>query len=382
VDLAQIPHVYAGIPATNNWLYHQLRFLVGDPTALIQLPGGQRLLILRDIEMQRAKQHARVDKVHCPADFAPADGLSGDRETATAQAVAECLVRQQLTRVVSDRTLPLLFAHEMQARGIEVVCDGDLGVLERRSKDQQEVAWLRHAQQITEGAIELACRMIGTAKIEGMKLMHEGQPLTSERVRQAIDVWLLEQGFDNVPSIVAGGPQGFDCHDLGSGQLYTGQPVIVDIFPRDRSSRYHGDCTRTVVHGDVPEEIYKMHAAVVAAKAAATAACRAGATGEQVHAAAAQVILEHGYQMGMPSEDAPPEFCGMVHGTGHGIGLDVHEPPLLDQGGPELVIGDAVTIEPGLYSKKHGGIRIEDMVIVTEQGCENLNSLPAGLLWS
>lgn len=377
----QITRVYAGIPAINNWLYHQLRFLVGDPTALIQFPDGHRLFILRDIEMHRAEQHARADSIHCPADFAPAGGLSGDRETATAQSLAECLCQKGIREVVSDRTLPLLFAHEMQARGIQVVCDGSLGVMERRSKDSQEVDWLRHAQSVTEGAIELACRMIGRAEVQGEQLMHEGEPLTSERVRQEVDVWLLGRGFDNVPSIVAGGAQGFDCHDLGSGPLKTGQPVIVDIFPRDRSSRYNGDCTRTVVHGQVPDEVKRMHAAVVEAKAAATDACKAGATGEQVHAATAQVINAHGYEMGLPKGEAPDDFCGMVHGTGHGIGLEVHEPPLLDQGGPELLVGDALTIEPGLYSKRLGGIRIEDMVVVTADGCLNLNQLPEGLTW-
>jgi Xaa-Pro aminopeptidase len=381
VNSEKITRVYAGIPASNNWLYHQLRFLVGDPTALIELPSGQRLFILRDIEMHRAKQHARADLIHCPADFTPKGGLSGDRETATAQSLAECLVQNGIEQVVSDRTLPLLFAHEMETRGIKVVCDGDLGVLQRRSKDDQEIGWLREAQKTTEGAIELACQMIGRADVHEEKLMHEGEPLTSERVRQAIDIWLLERGFDNVPSIVAGGPQGFDCHDLGSGQLFTGQPVIVDIFPRDRTSRYNGDCTRTVVHGRVPDEVQKMHQAVVAAKTAATAACRAGVTGEQVHAATAAKIKEHGYQMGFPDGEAPNDFCGMVHGTGHGIGLEVHEPPLLDQGGPELLEGDALTIEPGLYSKKYGGIRVEDMVIVTADGCESLNSLPEGLTW-
>jgi len=243
------------------------------------------------------------------------------------------------------------------------------------------VAWLRAAQEVTEGAIEMACRLVAAADVAGSDLVHEGQPLTSERVRQEIDLWLLARGFDNVPSIVAGGTDGADCHNLGSGVLRTGQPIIIDIFPRDRRTRYHGDCTRTVVHGDVPDELARMHAAVVAAKAAATAACRAGVTGEEVHQAAAETIVQHGYALGLPADSAPADFCGMVHGTGHGIGLDVHEPPLLDVGGPVLVVGDALTIEPGLYHRTLGGIRVEDMVIVTEEGCDNLNQLPEDLSW-
>ena len=100
-----------------------------------------------------------------------------------------------------------------------------------------------------------------------------------------------------------------------------------------------------------------------------------------VHEAAIGVIREGGYAVGLPTENDPPEYCGMVHGTGHGIGLEVHEPPLLDFGGPELMVGDALTIEPGLYSGPIGGIRVEDMVIVRADGCDNLNQLPTGLDW-
>jgi Xaa-Pro aminopeptidase len=164
--------------------------------------------------------------------------------------------------------------------------------------------------------------------------------------------------------------------------LRTGEPVIIDIFPRNRETLFNGDCTRTVVHGDISQELAKMHAAVVAAKAAATGACRAGVTGEAVHDATLQAIKAHGYGVGLPDDDTPDSYCGITHGTGHGIGLDVHEPPLLDKGGPGLLVGDAITIEPGLYSRSIGGVRVEDIVVVTEDGCENLNALPEGLDWS
>jgi Xaa-Pro aminopeptidase len=211
--------------------------------------------------------------------------------------------------------------------------------------------------------------------------MRDGAPLTAERVREAIDIFLLGKGYTNPPSIVAGGPEGGDCHNIGTGDLRTGQPVIIDIFPKCRETLYNGDCTRTVVHGEIPEEIAKMHAIVVEAKAAAIAAVRPGVTGEQVHAATAKVITACGYPMGLPPDDAPDSYCGMVHGTGHGVGLDVHEPPLLDKGGPALVVGDILTVEPGLYSKVIGGVRVEDMVVVTETGCDNFDARPEGLDW-
>jgi len=376
----------AGIPALNNSFYRRIRFSVGDPAALIELPaqreGGRSILILRDIEMQRARRHARVDEVRCPADFTPEAGLSGDRETATAQAVAECLRRQAVQQVIADRTLPLLFAHEMQQAGLQVVCDPEWGVLERRRKDEQEIACLQQAQRMTELAVAMACETVARARADADGVLQlDNEPLTSERLRAIIDIWLLQRGYQNPVSIVAGGPQGADCHDVGSGVLRTEQPVIIDVFPRNRETLYYGDCTRTVVHGRIPDEVTRMHAAVVVAKQAATSACRAGVTGEEVHAATSAAITGQGYQMGLPNDNSPADYCAMTHGTGHGVGLDVHEPPLLDRGGPELVVGDALTIEPGLYCRSIGGVRVEDMVIVEAAGCRNLNQIPEGLDW-
>jgi Xaa-Pro aminopeptidase len=376
----------AGIPEINAYFYHRLRFSVGDPAALIELPrdreGPRAILIVRDIEMQRARQHARADQVACPADFTPAEGLSGDRETATAQAVAECLRRHGIQRVIGDRTLPLIFSDLLRQAGIDVQCDSERGVLERRAKDAQEIDFLREAQQATEGAMEMACRLVAAATVrqDGV-LLWEGQPLTSERVRAAIDHWLLDRGYVSPPSIIAGGPLASDCHDIGTGALRTGEPVIIDIFPQNRITRYWGDCTRTVVHGKIPEEVHRMHSAVVDAKDAAAAVVRAGVTGEDVHRATQAVIVDHGYAMGLPSANDPDSYCAMTHGTGHGVGLNVHEPPLLDRNGPCLVVGDALTIEPGLYRRDLGGVRVEDMVIVRADGCDNLNSLYEGLEW-
>ena len=158
--------------------------------------------------------------------------------------------------------------------------------------------------------------------------------------------------------------------------------MIVDIFPRDDATRYNGDCTRTVVHGEISDELTKMNAVVRQAKAAAAAAIRPGVTGETVHLATTAAVRAGGYAVGLPEDDAPDSYCALTHGTGHGIGLDVHEPPLLDLKGPELVLGDAITIEPGLYSKAVGGVRVEDIVVVTEDGCESLNRLQEGLDWT
>ena len=377
--------VLAGIPKSNYSLYHKIRFLVGDPTALIRIEGGEddhSMFIVRDIEMQRARQHARADRISCPADHAPQGGLSGDRETATAEATAEYLTRQAVTCITTDRSLPYIFAYHIQQRGISIQYDPQLGILERRQKDADEAAWLQESQRVTEQAMRMACELIANADVndDGL-LIHQNEVLTSERVRSAIDVFLLERDYFNPKSIVACGPTGADCHDYGAGPLSTEQPVIVDIFPRNRKTLYYGDCTRTVVHGQASDDLVRMHMAVCEANAAGCAAARPGVTGEFVHKATIQVILENGYQTGLPSDDEPDSFCSMTHGTGHAVGLEVHEPPLLDFGGPELLLGDCLTIEPGLYCRALGGVRVEDMIILTEDGCRNLNTLYTGLDW-
>ena len=135
------------------------------------------------------------------------------------------------------------------------------------------------------------------------------------------------------------------------------------------------------MHGDIPDEVKRMHAAVRAAKFAAEQTVRVGVTGEAVHRATIQAMLDAGYAFGLPDENAPLSYCALTHGTGHGIGLDVHEPPLLDIKGPALLAGEALTVEPGLYRRDLGGVRIEDMVIVTATGCDNLNNLSDELTW-
>jgi Xaa-Pro aminopeptidase len=332
--------------------------------------------------MDRARRFARADEVACPGDFAPSDGLSGDRETAMAQAAAECLRRAGVTRVVADRTLPLIFAEVVRQSGIGVQCDMTIGVADRRCKDHEEIEHVRQAQQATEQIIERTCRLIARAEArrDGV-LLHEGRPLTSERIRAMINHWFIDLGYVNPPSIVAGGPIGADCHDLGHGELRTGEPVIVDVFPRNETTRYYGDCTRSVVHGDVPDEVRHMHAAVCDAKRCGMAAARAGVMGEDVHKATIAAVLKHGYKTGLPPADAPDDYCAMTHGTGHGVGLECHEPPVLDFKGPELLEGELVTIEPGLYRRGVGGVRVEDIVLIHADRCETLNKLPEGLDW-
>ena len=397
----------AGIPASSPALYRQIRFSAGDPAALLEFPDpgleirearptplrdraeGDRtsttLLILRDIENERAAASATVDFVASPADFTPAGGLSGDRETATAQSAAEAFRRYGAGSVTADRTLPLIYAEMLRLASIEVLCDIERGIVERRQKAAWEVEAVRASQHVTESVMASICALIGTADADSDGiLLYEGEQLTSQRVRALIDRRLLDAGFSNPESsIVAGRKDGGDCHSLGSGPLRRDEPIIVDIFPRSQASHYFGDCTRTVVNGAVSPIHERMHRAVQAAKRAAERTIRAGVTGEDVHRAVIASLESDGFGYAVPGSAEAQSEIRLTHGTGHGLGLSCHEPPLLDFGGPELLVGDVVSVEPGLYSKKYGGIRIEDMVVVTPTGSENLGTpIPESLDWS
>lgn len=376
----------AGVPATNATLFHQTNLVVGDAVAYLANlpPDGESLLLVRDIELPRAREAGRADVVACAQDFEPPGGLSGDRDVATAQAIVEVLRRRGVVQVVTDRTLPFLYASHLQLAGIHLELDDDLGVMARRVKTAAEIKALEYAQKVTGQAMTMACRLIARADTNGAgELVVDGQVLTSERVRRRITSWLIDQGFSNSGgSIVATVPHVSDCHHMGTGPLKTGLPVIVDIFPRDDSTRYHGDCTRTVVHGTPTDEVARMHKAVAEAKRAACEALRPGTTGDKVHKATIATLEQYGYEYVPGSREHDEEVPAMRHGTGHGVGLDVHEPILLSLEGGEILAGEVVTVEPGLYSSTLGGIRVEDMAHVTEDGAVILSPLYEGLDWS
>jgi Xaa-Pro aminopeptidase len=384
----------AGVPNKNFALYHKMKLSVGDSAAWIQLNHHdlpETIWMVRDIEMELARvanaKLNRNDTITCAANFAPTAGLSADRDTAVAQAVAECLKQHAVSTVTVDRSLPFIFAHFIKQADIDIDYDGDLGVLERRKKTEQEIEYLQKAQSMTEQVMRYTCELIANADANANgELQHNSETLTSEIVRKHISSFLQERNFSNpFDSIVATLPHVAECHHHGTGPLLTGESVVVDIFPRDNETLYWGDCTRTVVHGQPREEMIAMHAAVVDAKEQATKALTINATGDAVHQVTKQTLAKHGYQVLRPtSESVRPDEAipTMPHGTGHGIGLEVHEPILLDDGASHLVKNEVMTIEPGLYCQNLSGVRVEDMVVATTTGPMNLNNLHTGLTWT
>ena len=379
-DNSSLPCVLAGIAGKNPSLFRRIQVGLGDPAAWIESPD-RKVALVRDLEMDRVRQNSHADLVTCPAEHAPQQGLDADRETATAQAVAEFCRQQGWPTVRVDRTLPFVFAWHLEQAGVGLQYDANLGVLDRRQKSEQELDFLRQAQAVTGEVMQLLCHRIATSSANANgELVHDGQVLTSQRVRSMAASEFLKRDYSmSHGAIVATAPEVADCHHSGDGTLRTGVPVIVDLFPMNNQTRYWGDCTRTVVHGQPSDTVAKMHQAVAAAKVASTAKLRLGETADAVHKASDQALLDAGFPMSRGTITDEPSI---QHGTGHGIGLEVHEPILLDHGGGPVLLGEVFTIEPGLYGRNDGGVRIEDMLAVTEGEAENLNVLHEGLDWT
>jgi Xaa-Pro aminopeptidase len=187
-------------------------------------------------------------------------------------------------------------------------------------------------------------------------------------------------GFTCPEMIIAGSPESALPHFRGEGPIRASAPVIIDIFPVGRSSHYHGDLTRTVVVGEIPEEFQRMHAATLQALDVGVESIRAGVPGKDVHLAVCQVLVDRGYGTTSAGYEGPEGVAKMNHSTGHGIGLDVHEEPSLRQTSDEpLREGDVVTVEPGLYKLGLGGVRIEDTGMVTANGFHNFTTITRSL---
>ncbi len=272
------------------------------------------------------------------------------------------------------------YLDELRATGLDIEVDRELFHAERRRKSAEEAAFIEASQKAAEAAVVEVARQLAKADIREGMLWLEGMPLTSERLYARASLLLGEAGFTCPDMIIAGSPECAMPHFRGEGPIRAGAPVIIDIFPSSRSSHYHGDLTRTVVVGEIPDDIRKMHDAAVQALDAGVGSIRAGVAGRDVHNTVCQVLVDRGFGTTTKGFEGPDGVAKMNHSTGHGVGLDVHEDPSLR--GPdenELHARDVVTVEPGLYLAGLGGVRVEDTGMVTKGGFKNFTTLTRSL---
>ena len=272
------------------------------------------------------------------------------------------------------------YLEELRATGLDIEVDRELFRAERRHKSPQEAAFIEAAQRAGEAAVVEVVSQLAQADIKDGVLWLDDRPLTSERLIARASLLLGEQGFTCPDMIVAGSPECAMPHYRGEGQIRAGAPVVIDVFPGGRASHYHGDITRTVVVGEIPEEVRRMHAAVLQALDAGIETIREGVTGREAHRAVCHVLVDRGFGTMTKGFEGPDGVARMNHSTGHGVGLDVHESPGLRESNEDpLAEGDVVTVEPGLYLLGLGGVRVEDTGMVVKDGFKNFTSLTRSL---
>jgi len=369
-----------------NMLY-AIGMFVPDPFIYFR-HHGKSAVVMSDLEIDRAKHEAHVDEVISMSEITtPLEKRLG-RRAKFADIIAAIFRRRRITSARVPANFSLVHAEQLRQHGIRVWTDDSPIFPQRELKRPDEVRAIERSLRTTEAGLAAGIAMIRAARIgRDGRLMLGGAVLTSERVRAEINIAMIRLGGIGAHTIVAGGKQACDPHDRGSGPLRANEAIILDVFPRDERTGYYGDMTRTVVRGKASEALRRQFEAVREAQRAAIRTIRAGIDGHTVHRAVQKVFDERGYKTGTASPNQKSEIRnqksarqqGFFHGTGHGLGLQVHEAPRMGIVPCRLRAGHVVTVEPGLYYPSVGGVRIEDVVLVTTNGCRMLSKFPVAL---
>lgn len=363
--------LYVGDSYSDADMYYLSRFLAGDRFAL--LASDKTSILVSSMEAGRACKESCADICLSTSRYHIIEKLkSGTKpEEAYIQVLVEFLQDQKIKRLGVPYRFPAgIYSRLSQHFKMEI--SESMAAKAREIKSRAELEAIAITQKACERAMSRAVGLIAGSIPHGEKLYRGGVPLTSESVRTEIELSLLEDGCEAVDTIVAGGLQAADPHARGSGPLPPNSPIVIDIFPRSKSSRYFADMTRTVLRGEASPEALELYGAVRSAHDAGLRAVRVGVSGAEVH----HIVSDAFKDLGYPER----EGCGFTHSTGHGVGLEVHERPSLGEAGEALQSGHVVTVEPGLYYPEIGGVRLEDLVVVKEGGCQNLTNFERRLV--
>ena len=359
--------IYAASPDSADMLY-ATGFAAPDPFIFLQ-HRGKTAIVLNDLEIDRGRREAEADEILSASDLGRDFGSTSPAIIATG-----LLLRRKIRRVEVPSDFPLGMARTLEKAGIKVLpVDGHFWP-ERETKSERELRDIGKALRITAAGLLRAVEVLRASKIgRGSLLKWGSKTLTSEVVRAECDSAVLHAGGVPAGTIVAGGRQACDPHERGHGPLRAHELIILDVFPRDACSGFFGDLTRTVVRGCASEAQKRLWQTVCAAQKLAIREIKPRVKGAAVHKAVQNFFAAHGY----PTEKQRGRWTGFFHGTGHGLGLDLHEEPRI--AATVFRPGQVFTVEPGLYYPGIGGARHEDVVAVTRTGCRLLSKLAVPL---
>ena len=348
--------------------YYLSGFLCPDPFAALELNRRKVILGVSPMEEGRANLETSGKTI------VPLHRKKGK----TLNQILAGLIRDhgsEQVRVLPS--FPVGFAQQLKGEGIGIEIDGRTLSGRRRSKTLKQILAIEEAQRCCERVFDMVRSLLAGCPVKGDVLFHEGRPLTAQKVRSIIEVFFLENGFETADTIFAPGRGGADPHWRGEGLIHVGVPIVMDVFPKSRQSRYHSDMSRTFVVGTASRSVREMHAAVVEAQDAALARLKNGVVLSEIHQAVCDLFKKRGYPV---LGDGKLPRRGFLHGTGHGLGLQIHEAPSVSVTADIFMPGDVVTIEPGLYDRRIGGMRIEDVVVCMPDGTvRNLTNFPRDL---
>jgi Xaa-Pro aminopeptidase len=344
---------------------------VPDPAFWFQR-GHRSYLVASALELGRAQKEAAVTHVLDEAQWTRKVKRRLGRAPRRTEVYAAILVAKKVHEVVVPADFPVGTADELRAAGIDVGVQEPPYFPQRVVKRDDEIAAVRAAQAANERALEAALDILRAARSRGGWLRHGGERVTSEMLRGAIELALAREGLIAKHTIVASGEQGVDPHDSGSGPIRPNRPIIIDIFPRDTRTGYFADMTRTVVRGKASKQVREIYDVVHRGQQYAFDRLHGGCDAQAIHQGIRDLFTDAGW----PTGKVDGRNQGFFHGTGHGVGLDIHEPPSFGDRPSTIPSGAIVTVEPGLYYPGIGGVRLEDMVLVTDDGCENLTHAP------
>lgn len=369
------PNLIVGDSYLNANLYYLTGVLVSGQIALAY-EGEEKILLVPEMEIQRVKNETAIEDVRTFESFGYLDRLkSGEKPFKAFIKMLKSLIGQfGAQEVCVEQDFPLLYADLLRSEGFTIIPEPKLLVAQRRKKEKQEIESIRRAVAAAEKAMSSIEKALSESDVVDGFLVRDGEPQTSEGLRLASEIDFIKGGYQAEEMIVSSGVQSGEPHNIGFGPIEAGVPIVVDIFPFSKKERYYADMTRTFSKGKPKNEVRRMYRYVQEAQEKAIEMVEPGINAKKIHENVCKILDEGGYQTFLRGSslvhDDSPAFH---HSTGHGVGLEVHEAPSIGEVEVTLKPGDVVTIEPGLYHPQLGGVRIEDLILVTDDGCEVLS---------
>lgn len=351
-----------------NMLY-AVRMFVPDPFIYLRL-NGKCHIVMSDLEIDRAREQARHCRVISLSRCQKALKKEGVKRPMAAQVIRFILRSKRIRRVVVPYNFPMGLARELSKLQIKVKVKPGAFFPDREVKSAEEVKKISAALMMAEVGLAEGIHTIKNSKVgRKRRLLHHNVPLTSEKLRAIIDTAIIQAGGLACHTIVACGRQGCDPHEQGHGVLRANEPIIIDVFPRSQKTGYFGDITRTVVKGRASEGLRKLYHTIERSQEVAFEHMKNRVAGREVHEKVQEFFVKEGYKTGKQGG----RMQGFFHGTGHGVGMEIHEAPRMGANSTDtLRAGHVVTVEPGLYYLEIGGVRLEDLALITRNGPRNL----------